>query len=424
MSNYSYVAVNPEGVETRGMLDVPDQSEALKRIREMGLFPTKLMAARERTGRRTQSGRKILRPSRVLSVPGFRGRVKPARLAVFTRQLATLIEAGMPLLRGLRLLHEQEESQRLKRITAQLSLAIENGSSFSEAVAEHPRVFSRLYVSLVKAGEIGGALELTLKRLAEFLEKSQRLKGKVKAAMYYPCAVLVVASGILVLLLTFIVPRFRAMFEGLTNGAALPPFSVFVFRLSDTIRTHALMTVLTFAALAALFMAALQTKWGRWTFDRFKLAVPLLGPLFKKAAISRFTRTLGTLVGSGVPILQALTIVKETAANVRLGKVIADVHENVKQGDPIAPTLKGSGLFPAMVAGMVDVGEQTGALPEMLMKIADTCDEEVDNAANALTSLLEPIMIVILAVIVGSIVIAIFLPIVNLDPSPPGERGE
>ena len=150
----------------------------------------------------------------------------------------------------------------------------------------------------------------------------------------------------------------------------------------------------------------------------------MLGPLFKKAAISRFTRTLGTLVGSGVPILQALTIVKETAANVRLGKVIADVHENVKQGDPIAPTLKGSGLFPAMVAGMVDVGEQTGALPEMLMKIADTCDEEVDNAANALTSLLEPIMIVILAIIVGSIVIAIFLPIVNLDPNPQGERGE
>jgi len=328
------------------------------------------------------------------------------------------------LLRSLRLLQEQEENRVLKRITGELAQSIENGSSFSEAVSAHPRVFNRLYGSLVKAGEIGGALELTLKRLTEFMEKAQRIKGKVKAAMYYPCAVLVVASGILVLLLTFVVPRFKAVFEGLTNGGPLPAFTVFVFRISESLEHHALMAAMMVAALAGLFLLALQTTWGRWTFDRFKLAMPLLGSIFRKAAISRFTRTLATLIGSGVPILQALTIVRDTAGNVLLAKVIGDVHEQVKQGEPIAPTLKGSKLFPAMIAGMVDVGEQTGALPEMLAKIADGCDEEVDNAASALTSLLEPIMIVLLAIIVGSIVIAIFLPLVHLDPGPPADRGQ
>jgi len=424
MSEYAYVAVNSHGVETRGTLDVPDQSEALRRIREMGLFPTKLIAATERMSRRVRLGGNKDISARTVSWLWRRDRVKPARLAVFTRQLATLIEAGMPLLRSLRLLQEQEENRALKRITGELAQSIENCSSFSEAVAEHPRVFNRLYGSLVKAGEIGGALELTLKRLTEFMEKAQRIKGKVKAAMYYPCAVLVVASGILVLLLTFVVPRFKAVFEGLTNGAALPAFTVFVFRISESLEHHALMAAAMLAVLAALFLLALQTTWGRWTFDRFKLAMPLLGSIFKKAAISRFTRTLATLIGSGVPILQALTIVRDTAGNVLLAKVIADVHDQVKQGEPIAPTLKASKLFPAMVAGMVDVGEQTGALPEMLSKIADGCDEEVDNAATALTSLLEPVMIVLLAIIVGSIVIAIFLPLVHLDPSPPGDRGQ
>jgi len=424
MSNYAYVAVNSQGVETRGTLDVPDQSEAVRRIREMGLFPTKLIAATERIGRRVRLGTNKAVPARAVSWPWRRGRVKPARLAIFTRQLATLIEAGMPLLRSLRLLQEQEENRVLKRITGELAQSIENGSSFSEAVSAHPRVFNRLYGSLVKAGEIGGALELTLKRLTEFMEKAQRIKGKVKAAMYYPCAVLVVASGILVLLLTFVVPRFKAVFEGLTNGGPLPAFTVFVFRISESLEHHALMAAMMVAALAGLFLLALQTTWGRWTFDRFKLAMPLLGSLFRKAAISRFTRTLSTLIGSGVPVLQALTIVRDTAGNVILAKVISDVHEQVKQGEPIAPTLKGSNLFPAMVAGMVDVGEQTGALPEMLAKIADGCDEEVDNAAAALTSLLEPIMIVMLAIIVGSIVIAIFLPLVHLDPGPPADRGQ
>jgi type IV pilus assembly protein PilC len=209
----------------------------------------------------------------------------------------------------------------------------------------------------------------------------------------------------------FVVPRFRQVFDGLLNGAPLPAFTRFIFGISEVVKGHALSCLLGAGAVGVMFWLFVKTKWGRFVFDKFKLAVPLLGPVFQKVAISRFARTLGTLIGSGVPILQALTIVKETAGNKVVGRVISKVHEHVKEGDPIAPTLKSSGVFPVMVAGMVDVGEQTGALPEMLMKIADNYDDEVDNATSAMTSLLEPIMILFLAVIVGCIVVAMFLPI-------------
>jgi type IV pilus assembly protein PilC len=276
---------------------------------------------------------------------------------------------------------------------------------------------------MVKAGEIGGALEITLKRLAEFMEKAQKIKGKIKAAMFYPCAVLFVAAIVLAVLMIFVVPRFKLVFDGLLNGKPMPAFTVFIFRISEAVKSHVLMTAIVAAAASGLIMLGLRTKPGRQAFDRLKLAMPILGPVFRKAAIGRFARTLGTLAANGVPILQALTIVKETAGNVVVGRVVSDVHENVKQGEPIAPTLKASGVFPVMVAGMVDVGEQTGALPEMLLKIADNCDEDVDNATSAMTSLLEPIMLVFLAVVVGSVVIAMFLPLIVImetgfdDPS-------
>jgi len=213
------------------------------------------------------------------------------------------------------------------------------------------------------------------------------------------------------------------VFDGLLNGKPMPAFTVFIFRISEAVKSHVLMTAIVAAAASGLIMLGLRTKPGRQAFDRLKLAMPILGPVFRKAAIGRFARTLGTLAANGVPILQALTIVKETAGNVVVGRVVSDVHENVKQGEPIAPTLKASGVFPVMVAGMVDVGEQTGALPEMLLKIADNCDEDVDNATSAMTSLLEPIMLVFLAVVVGSVVIAMFLPLIVImetgfdDPS-------
>jgi type IV pilus assembly protein PilC len=415
MSNYSYVAVDPQGVESRGTLDVSDQSEALRRIKEMGLFPTKVLAGAKPAHRAAAAQP---RPTAVagrwrLSMPTWGSSIRVATLTVFTRQLATLVEAGLPLLRGLRILQEQAESRGLRRIIGELSLVIEGGSSFAEALALHPRIFNRLYLNMVKAGEIGGVLDVTLKRLADFMEKAQKIKGKVKAAMYYPCAVLCIAAIILTLLMTYVVPRFKEVFEGLLGGGRMPTFTLFVLRLSEAMKSHILAVIVVGAALGIAFLGALRTGWGRRSFDQFKLVTPLMGPVFRKIAISRFSRTLGTLLGSGVPILQALTIVKETAGNVVVGAVISEVHQQVKEGEPIAPALKGSGVFPAMVAGMVDVGEQTGALPEMLLKIADTYDEEVDNSVTAMTSLLEPIMIVFLAVIVGSIVVALFLPLVS-----------
>jgi type IV pilus assembly protein PilC len=330
--------------------------------------------------------------------------------------LATLVEAGMPLLRGLRLLRDQAESRALRVIINDLSQSIENGSSFSEAVSFHPGTFNRLFVNMIKAGEIGGALEATLKRLAEFMEKSQKIKGRIKSAMFYPCAVLTVAVAILGLMMVFIVPRFATVFQGLLDGRPLPAFTLLVLRFSEIVKGHIWLGVVAIAAAAVLFSVGVRTQFGHALLDRIKLRMPVVGPVFRKSAISRFARTLGTLASSGVPLLQALTIVEETAGNRVVGRVVARVRESVKQGDPIAPTLKDSGIFPSMVAGMVDVGEQTGALPEMLMKIADTYDEEVDNAVGGMVSLLEPIMIVFLAVVVGSIVIAMFLPLVSFIP--------
>lgn len=414
MSNYAYIAIDPRGGEQHGTLEVSDEQEALRRIKEMGWFPTKLLAtAQPRVRPAATRVRRAQRKNLNFAIPWI-SRVKPGHLTVFTRQLATLVEAGLPLLRGLRILEEQEEHPVLKQAIGEIAQDIENGDSLAEAVARHPRIFNRLYVNMVRAGEIGGALETALGRLADFMEKAQKIKGKVKAAMFYPCAVLTVATIIVGILMTYVVPRFAVVFGDLANGRPLPAFTRFVFGLSGAIQHHVLTAVALIGTGVVVFLLAIRTNKGRRVFDRFKLASPVVGPLFRKLAVSRFARTLGTLITNGVPILQALTIVKETVGNVVVGDLVGVVHENVKQGEPIAPGLKASAIFPAMVAGMVDVGEQTGALPEMLMKVADVYDDEVDNATSALTSLLEPVMIVFLAVLVGSIVIAMFLPIIDI----------
>jgi type IV pilus assembly protein PilC len=267
---------------------------------------------------------------------------------------------------------------------------------------------------MVKAGELGGVLEVVLARLAEFMEKAEKIKGKVKAALFYPIAVMVVAVIVLAVLLVFVVPKFKAIFAEMLGGAGLPAFTEFVLGISDSVAKNfpaVSLGVFGFFIFLTIFK---RTKFGRKAVDIFKLRMPALGPVVSKVAISRFTRTLGTLVSSGVPILQALTIVKETSGNVIIGNAVALVHESVKEGETITAPLEASKVFPPMVISMVDVGEQTGALPEMLMRIADNYEEEVDNAVSAMTSLLEPIMIVFLAVVVGSIVIALFMPLITL----------
>jgi type IV pilus assembly protein PilC len=412
MSSYCFEAVNATGQMSRGTLNVTDQSEALKRIKEMGLFPVKVAPAMPMLRQTRIRARRasLLR----LSIQLTPGRVKPAALTVFTRQLATLIGVGMPLLRGLRILGEQADSPALKRVIAEMAATIESGGTLSETLAAHPRVFNSLYVNMVKAGELGGILDVVLRRQAEFMEKTFRIKGKVKAALIYPAAVLVMAMAIVTLLLVFIIPRFQVVFQGLLHGREMPAFTLLVLKISEVCKSHFLAAAMVVLALAVGFRLFIGTRPGRKWFDRLKLAMPILGKVFRKVAVARFARTFGTLLGSGVPILQALTVVKQTAGNVIVGGVISQIHDSVKEGDSITGPLKASRVFPAMLAGMVDVGEQTGALPDMLMKIADTYDEEVDNAVSALMSLLEPAMIIFLAVIVGSIVIAMFLPIVRL----------
>ena len=422
MPKYSYVALDSRGQESKGVIEVASQNEAIGRVKEMGLFPTKIFEAekvKEKGAKKAKAasgkkaGGKKGSMDIQIKIPFLSGRVKPKVLTTFTRQLATLVDAGLPLLRGLRVLEKQERNRTLKDILGELGLAIEGGSTFSEALAQHPKVFNRLFVNMVKAGELGGVLEVVLKRLAEFSEKAQKIKGKVKAAMFYPTAVMIVAIGILILLTVFVIPRFRDVFNGM--DMKLPWFTTFVLGVSETIKDHILQTAGVVAAVVVVFLVTInKTKMGRLIWDKFKLKVPVIGPVVSKVSIGRFTRTLGTLVSSGVPILQALTIVRETSGNVIIANAISSVHESVKEGETITAPLEGSGVFPPMVVSMVDVGEQTGALPEMLLRIADNYDEEVDNAVSAMTSLLEPIMIIFLAVIVGSIVIAMFLPLIAM----------
>ena len=436
MPKFNYVAMDSKGKETKGTLEVANQNEAVGRLKEMGFFPTKVVevekgkdkpdakakgSAPAKGGKGKKGGGNLN-----IKIPGLSGRVKPKVLTAFTRQLATLVDAGLPLLRGLRVLEKQEKNLTLKEIIGQVGVSIEGGSTFSEGLAQHPKVFNKLFVNMVKAGELGGVLEVCLARLAEFMEKAEKIKGKVIAAMFYPVAVMFVAVVILAVLMVWVVPKFKDIFKDMLPGQSLPGFTRFVLGVSEVIKNHFIITFICLVVICVAFVAFVRTRFGRRVFDKFKLNMPVMGAVISKVAISRFSRTLGTLVSSGVPILQALNIVKETSGNVIIGSAVQAVHESVKEGETITAPLEASGVFPPMVISMVDVGEQTGALPEMLMKIADNYDEEVDNAVAAMTSLLEPIMIVFLAVIVGSIVIALFLPLIKLMESvgePDAEKG-
>lgn len=447
MPKYQYVAMDSRGKEQKGVLEVASQADAINRLKEMGYFPTKVMEAEKPKGKKEA---KKAAPAGGggggkkkggglgninIKIPGIGGGVKTKVLTTFTRQLATLVDAGLPLLRGLRVLQKQEKNPTLRNCVDDLSMSIEGGSTFSEALAQHPKIFNRLFVNMVKAGELGGVLEVVLNRLAEFMEKAEKIKGKVVAAMFYPTAVMTVAVGILALLMVVVVPKFKTIFADLLGDAGMPAFTEFVLSISDAIKSKTIVitegppyvypgpVIWGIVAFVVVFKLAIRMKKGRWLWDKAKLHFPVIGSVIHKVAIARFCRTLGTLVSSGVPILQALNIVRETAGNVVVANAVQLIHESVKEGETITAPLEKSGVFPPMVISMVDVGEQTGALPEMLLKIADTYDDEVDNAVAAMTSLLEPIMIVFLAVIVGSIVIALFLPLITLIDKLGGDDG-
>jgi type IV pilus assembly protein PilC len=319
----------------------------------------------------------------------------------------------------LTVLGKQEPNLVLKATIDKLSESVQGGSTFSESLGQHPKIFNKLFVNMVKAGELGGVLEVVLKRLAEYQEKAHKLKGKIVSAMVYPVIVMFIAVAILTFLMLFIVPRFRDMFADM-GGQELPLISRVVFGFSDWMLARDVIlpnSVWLLGGSVAIWlgMAAWgRTKKGRRFVDNLKLKIPIFGDIQQKSAIARFTRTLGTLVTSGVPILQALNITRDTAGNVIVSDAIDKVHEAVKEGESIVSPLQSTGIFPNLVVSMVDVGEETGQLPEMLLKIADVYDDEVDGAVTALTSILEPIMIVILALVVGAIVFALFLPLIKV----------
>src|SRR5579884_2462073 len=421
MPRYSYIALDARGQEASGLVEAVSANAAISQLRQAGYFPTSVIEERA-AGVSAKAARKraakIARASRPRAKTGVvlfeRKKVKPKVLMIFTRQLATLIDSGLPLLRSLTVLAKQERDKVLKKTINRVADSVQGGSTFSDALALHPRIFNNLYVNMVKAGELGGVLELVLNRLAEFQEKAQKIKNKVVSAMFYPVIVMVIAVAILAFLLAFIVPKFEQIFKDMLNGKPLPALTQFVIDASNIMKNDILYVIGVIVAIVILFKLVASTTKGRFILDKIKLRLPLFGDLIRKSAISRFSRTLGTLVTSGVPILQALNITRETAGNAAIAAAIAHVHDSVKEGESIVQPLEASKAFPPMVISMIDVGEETGKLPEMLLKIADVYDEEVDNAVAALTSMLEPLMIVFLALIVGTIVLALFTPLISI----------
>ena len=419
MPKFDYVAMDSKGKEVTGTLEAENQTTVHGRIRELGYFPTSIVEAGKdkHNGKSPANSNAPARAStrKSLTTRSFGGnKVKSKVMTAFTRQLATLIDAGLPLLRGLDVLRKGEKDPTLRRVVTKIAETVEGGSTFSEALAQHPKIFNRLYVNMVRAGEAGGVLDVTLSRLADFQEKAQKIKNKVVSAMVYPSVVIFVAVSILIFLMIVIVPKFQEIFKDLLGGKDLPALTQFVIDVSNLIQHQALLVVGLIVGLVISIKIIGKTKKGRYLLDNIKLHMPVFGPLLQKVGIARFTRTLGTLIASGVPILQALNIVREASENAVMANAVSRVHDSVKEGERIVQPLQATKVFPAMVVSMVDVGEETGALPDMLMKIADVYDDEVDNAVAALTSMLEPIMIVFLAVIVGTIVIAMFMPLISV----------
>ena len=431
MANFQYAALDAKGEQTTGVVQAGSEAEAIQQLRNQGLYPTQVVeegkgsiAAPNDKGKSKGASVKGKSPARskgkAKSKKTVGGKVKPKVLMIFTRQLATLIDSGLPLMRSLTVLAKQEPNPVLKGTVNSLADSVQSGATFSESLAQHPRIFNKLFVNMVKAGELGGVLEVVLNRLAEYMEKANKLKNKIVAAMVYPLIVGFIAVAILVFLMLVIVPKFREMFD---EGAELPAISEIVFGFSDNmISSTAGLPNAVWLFIVAFGVFAGTNIWGKTTggrkaLDNLKLNVPLFGDIQRKSAIARFSRTLGTLVTSGVPILQALAITRETAGNVIIAAAVDQVHDAVKEGESIVTPLQASSVFPPMVISMVDVGEETGQLPDMLLKIADVYDDEVDGAVTALTSIIEPVMIVFLAVIVGSIVFAMFLPLIAMIES-------
>ena len=432
MPKFNYSAIeSASGKEKKGVVESASSEQAAAELKAMGLIPTALAPDGGGGTKLTVGGKKDVRKHNAPGAPQGDSQLRPkkkknisfgrvinnAGLTVFTRQLATLVNAGMPIMRSLETLARQEKNLPFKEVVESLVESIRSGSNFSDGLLQHPKVFDRLYVNMVKAGEAGGVLGTVLDRLSRFMEKAERIKGKVKSAMTYPVIIVFVAVLIVGALMVFVIPQFEKIFSGMLKGQRMPELTLAVLAVSNFVKNHIIATIGIFVAIYFAFKAWHKTRAGTRAVDWFLLRAPGVGPLFLKSSISRFTRTLGTLLASGVPILQAIIITRDTSGNVHVADALNIVHDRVKEGDNVARPLDSTKVFPSMVTSMIEVGEETGALPEMLNRVADTYDEEVDNSVAGLTSIIEPVMIVFMAVMVGTIVIALFLPIVKIIQS-------
>jgi type IV pilus assembly protein PilC len=406
MPTFKFEALDTSGQEVKDSVDATNEEEASQKIKAMGYFVTKLTAAqvKGKKGQKKKTGKS--RKTFVL------GGVSQKMLCIFTRQFSTLQDAGLPVLRSLRILEKQMKPSALKNALIDVVEDVESGSTLSESLGRHPKAFDRLYVNMVKAGEAGGALEVILQRLAEFKEKSQSLKRKVIGAMVYPSVVIMVAVGILTFIMVSIIPKFKKIFEEF--GLSLPQATKILIDISDWVASYWYVIPLFPLGVYLLIKLIRLTRAGNYALDRITLWIPIIGSLVEKTIVARTMRTLGTLISSGVPILEALSIVKDTANNVVFERMFQRVLESIREGDTIADPLRESRLVDDMVVNMVEVGEETGDLDTMLYKVADFYDEEVDTLVKSLISLLEPIMIVFLGGVIGAIVISLFLPLIKL----------
>ncbi len=411
MPTFQYEAMDHSGKEVKDTIDAATQEEAQQLIRQKGFFVTKISeraakaAKKGKTATKKAGGRKKKRSFTI-------GKISNKQLCTFTRQLSTLQDAGLPILRSLKILEGQCKPGVLKNSLGDVVEDIESGSTLSEAFAKHPKAFDRLYCNMIKAGEAGGALEAILQRLADFKEKSQTLKRRIKGAMVYPIVVILVACCIVGFILYFIIPKFEEIFKDF--GVDLPGMTVFLIEASHFLIQRFWIVILA-PILFWIFVKLLyRNKTGAYICDRIKLMIPVMGQILEKSTVARTMRTLGTLVQSGVPILEALNIVRDTAGNAVFERAFTRIYDSIREGETIAQPLREARIVDDIVVNMIDVGEETGDLDTMLNKIADNYDEEVEVLVESLVSLLEPIMIVVLGGIIGFIVIALFLPLIQL----------
>ncbi len=416
MPTFVYEAMDSQGKEVKAEIDAANEAEAADKIRAQNFFPTKVMQKGGK-GKGGGGGESALGKPQAVGRKkkgiSLNFRVNQKQLTAFTRQFATLLEAGLPVVRSLDILYTQLPQGLLKDAIGDVKEDVEGGSSLSEALSKHPSIFDKLYVNMIRAGEAGGVLDEILARLADYREKAQRLQQKIVGALVYPIAVITIAGTILAFIMIFIIPKFEQMFKEMELGE-LPFMTLILMTIANTLVNYWYVVIFSPVILLMGFRVLNRTPAGRLLIDRIKLKLPVFGAIISKSAISRFCRTLGTLVQSGVPILDALSIIKNATGNQVVANAVETVHNSIKEGDTIAEPLRHSGVFDDLVVNMIQVGEETGELDKMLIKVADTYDSEVDTLVGAMMSLLEPFLIVGMGGTVGFIVIALFMPLIDI----------